>query len=91
MLPDECGCYQHHGKVHRHRRLKVEPLEVCGGVADNDNEDRKVVNSSLVSRRLNRIFAIGLYHLLSLPSNISTLHLINRLPAIPCKVASLVM
>ena len=41
MLPDEqCGCYQHHGKVHRHRRLKVEPLEVRGGVADADEEKR---------------------------------------------------
>ena len=41
MLPDEqCGCYQHHGQVHRHRRLEVEPLEVGGGVADTDEEER---------------------------------------------------
>ena len=42
LLPDEqCGGYQHHRQVHRHRRLEVEPLEACGGVADTNQEKRR--------------------------------------------------
>ena len=37
---EECGGDQHHSQVHRHRRLEIEPLEECGGVADPNKEKR---------------------------------------------------
>ena len=50
--PDEkCGGDQHHGQVHGDGGLKVESLEVGGGVADTEEEEGgKVGGQQLIDK-----------------------------------------